>query len=86
MFTPGLDSTVTELQIGDTVSIDRAAELLKVSRRTVYNRIKDGRLQTVLTRYGVRRVLAESLPGFRFPQPSSRTPESVDTNDRRARS
>ena len=43
-----------------TVSIDRAAELAQVSRRTIYNRIRDGRLQTV--RAGAsQRVTIESL-------------------------
>ena len=43
-----------------TVSIDRAAELAQVSKRTIYNRIRDGRLQTV--RVGVsQRVTIESL-------------------------
>ena len=43
-----------------TVSIDCAAELAQVSRRTIYNRIRDGRLQTV--RVGVsQRVTIESL-------------------------
>src|SRR5947207_13377417 len=35
--------------IGRSVSIDHAAELLGVSRRTIYNRIRVGRLQTVRT-------------------------------------
>jgi excisionase family DNA binding protein len=43
------------------VSIDRAAQLLGVSRRTVYNRIKDGRLITVRTPGGSQRVLLVSL-------------------------
>jgi excisionase family DNA binding protein len=43
-----------------SVSIDRAAELAQVSRRTIYNRIRDGRLQTV--RVGrSQRVTIESL-------------------------
>jgi excisionase family DNA binding protein len=40
--------------------IDHAAELLGVSRRTVYNRIHDGRLRTIRTRCGSQRVLLES--------------------------
>jgi excisionase family DNA binding protein len=44
-----------------TVSIDKAAELLGVSRRTVYNRIKDGELQTIRTYGGSQRVIVESL-------------------------
>jgi excisionase family DNA binding protein len=43
------------------VSIDQAAELLGVSRRTVYNRIREGRLMTIRTLGGSQRVLIESL-------------------------
>jgi excisionase family DNA binding protein len=43
------------------VSIDQAAELLHVSRRTIYNRIRDGRLVTIRTIGGSQRVLLESL-------------------------
>jgi excisionase family DNA binding protein len=48
--------------IGRSVSIDLAAELLGVSRRTVYNRIRDGRLTTIRTLGGSQRVLVDSLP------------------------
>ena len=41
--------------------VDQAAELLGVSRRTVYNRIRDGRLRTVRTRCGSQPVLVESM-------------------------
>lgn len=47
--------------LGRSVSIDRAAELLGISRRTVYNRIRSGRLQTLRTFGGTQRVLVESL-------------------------
>ena len=86
MFTESFDSTVADLPLGRSVSLDRAAELLNVSRRTIYNRIRDGRLQTIRTRCGSQRVLVESLHsvGFR-PQPFS-SPSSMVVNDRRARS
>ena len=59
--------SVAELRLGRSVSIDKAAELLNVSRRTVYNRIRDGRLQTIRTLCGSQRVLVASLVhiGFR---------------------
>jgi excisionase family DNA binding protein len=41
--------------------IDQTAELLGVSRRTVYNRIREGRLRTIRTRCGSRRVLVDSI-------------------------
>jgi len=50
-------------RIGRSVSLDHAAELLGVSRRTIYNRIRDGRLQTVRTLGGSQRVLIDSVHG-----------------------
>jgi excisionase family DNA binding protein len=44
-----------------SVLIPDAAELLGVSRRTVYYRIRDGTLKTVRTRGGSQRVLMESI-------------------------
>lgn len=61
------DSPMLEPRLGRSVSIDQAAQLLNVSRRTIYNRIRDGRLQTIRTLGGSQRVLVESLHelGFR---------------------
>jgi excisionase family DNA binding protein len=50
-----------EPHIGRSVSLDHAAELLGVSRRTIYNRIRDNRLKTVRTAGGSQRVLIDSL-------------------------
>ena len=50
-----------EPKLGRSVSIDQAAQLLGVSRRTIYNRIRDGRLQTIRTIGGSQRILVESL-------------------------
>ena len=50
-----------EARIGRSVSLDHAAELLGVSRRTIYNRIREGRLQTIRTLGGSQRVLLASL-------------------------
>jgi excisionase family DNA binding protein len=44
-----------------SVFIKEAAALLGVSRRTVYYRIKERRLQTVRTACGSQRVLVESI-------------------------
>jgi excisionase family DNA binding protein len=44
-----------------TLFIDDAARLLGVSRRTVYYRITQGRLRTIRTRCGSRRVLLSSI-------------------------
>jgi excisionase family DNA binding protein len=56
-----LSDSTTEPRIGRSVSLDHAAELLGVSRRTIYNRIRDGRLQTIRTVGGSQRVLLESV-------------------------
>ena len=56
-----------EPRLGRSVTIDQAAELLGVSRRTIYNRIRDGRLRTIRTLGVSQRVLMQSLfeLGFR---------------------
>ena len=54
-------TTSFEPRIGRSVSLDDAAELLGVSRRTIYNRIRSGRLQTVRTLGGSQRVLLDSI-------------------------
>jgi excisionase family DNA binding protein len=41
--------------------IDDAAHLLGVSRRTVYYRIREGRLRTIRARCGSQRVLLSSI-------------------------
>src|SRR5947207_11183014 len=67
-----------EPRIGRSVSIDHAARLLGVSRRTIYNRIRDGRLQTVRTLGGSQRVTLESVADLGGRQ----TDPLVDKNDR----
>lgn len=48
-------------QLGRSVTIDQAAQILGVSRRTVYYRIREGRLLTIRTLGGSQRVLVESM-------------------------
>jgi excisionase family DNA binding protein len=48
-------------QLGRSVTIDQAAQLLGVSRRTAYYRIREGRLRTIRTLGGSQRVLVESV-------------------------
>jgi excisionase family DNA binding protein len=48
-------------QLGRSVTIDQAAQLLGISRRTVYYRIREGRLQTIRTIGGSQRVLLQSV-------------------------
>lgn len=54
-----------EPRIGRSVSLDHAAQLLGVSRRTIYNRIREGRLQTIRTIGGSQRVLIDSMSDVR---------------------
>lgn len=67
MFSTTHPQPFSEPRLGRSVSILQAAHLLSVSRRTIYNRIREGRLQTVRTLGGSQRVLVESLfdAGFR---------------------
>ena len=44
-----------------SVLVDQAAALLGVSRRTIYYRIREGKLSTLRTRCGSQRVLMASL-------------------------
>jgi excisionase family DNA binding protein len=55
-----------------SVLLDRAAEILGVSRRTVYYRIRAGRLQTIRTRCGSQRVLVESIEALLREPPKAR--------------
>ncbi len=54
-------STRPAPQLGRSVTIERAAEMLGVSRRTVYYRISEGSLHTIRTRGGSQRVVVDSL-------------------------
>jgi excisionase family DNA binding protein len=54
-----------EHRLGRSVTIDQAAELLHVSRRTIYNRIREGKLVTIRTPGGSQRVLLSSLSAGR---------------------
>lgn len=66
--TDDADAPGFEPRIGRSVSLDHAAELLGVSRRTIYNRIREGRLQTIRTIGGSQRVLLDSVNEIRRPQ------------------
>ena len=54
--------TTPEAKYGRSVSLMQAAALLQVSRRTIYNRIRDGQLATIRI-HGSQRVLTSSLFG-----------------------
>jgi excisionase family DNA binding protein len=50
-----------ESRLGRSVPLTKAAELLGISLRTVYLRIKDGTLETVRTPNRSQRVLMSSI-------------------------
>jgi excisionase family DNA binding protein len=64
-----------------SVMIDQAAELLGVSRRTVYYRIREGRLQTIRTPCNSQRVLVDSLQALMRAE-SPFAGRDVDDSDR----
>ena len=70
-----------EQQLGRSVTIDQAAELLRVSRRTIYNRIRDGKLLTIRTIGGSQRVLVSSVDENRRPMWSGMRVEPVRATD-----
>jgi excisionase family DNA binding protein len=58
---PGATDADPPRRVVRSVLVDQAAALLGVSRRTVYYRIRDGRLRTIRTRCGSQRVLMDSV-------------------------
>jgi len=58
---PFVEDADRDTHIGRSVSLDHAARLLGVSRRTIYNRIRQGRLQTIRTIGGSQRVLLDAV-------------------------
>ena len=70
-----------EPRLGRSVSIDQAASLLNVSRRTIYNRIREGRLSTIRTMGGSQRVLVQSLFDLGFQPQACPTSASAATFD-----
>jgi len=69
--TEGVSEAGLEPRIGRSVSLDHAAQILGVSRRTIYNRIRDGRLQTIRTLGGSQRVLLDSVQDGMLAAPTA---------------
>jgi excisionase family DNA binding protein len=69
-------TTGFEPRIGRSVSLEHAADLLGVSRRTIYNRIREGRLQTIRTLGGSQRVLLDSVTVDGRARPANRAEAS----------
>jgi len=59
--TPNQTDSGFSPRIGRSVSLDHAAKLLGVSRRTIYNRIREGHLTTVKLANGSQRVTLDSI-------------------------
>ncbi len=72
-----------EPRIGRSVSLDHAAQLLGVSRRTIYNRIREGRLQTIRTLGGSQRVLLDSVSADSRASDPDRAPSAEGLLNRR---
>ena len=64
-----------------SVMIDQAAELMGVSRRTVYYRIRDGRLRTMRTAGGTQRVLVESMQALMREEHEPFTARAADASN-----
>ena len=58
---PNLLRTRPTMSGPKSIFVEQAAAVLGLSRRTVYYRIRAGRLKTVRTRGGTQRVLLESV-------------------------
>ena len=52
---------VVDPHIGRSVSLEEAAFMMRVTRRTIYNRIQSGRYTGVRTPGGALRVLLQSM-------------------------
>lgn len=74
----GMHDIVT---VEPTLLIDAAAKRLGVSRRTVYYRIREGRLRTVRTKGGSLRVLASSIEALRRQRVSLASAGRAGTSD-----
>jgi excisionase family DNA binding protein len=56
----------------------QAATLLQVSRRTIYNRIRDGQLATIRI-HGSQRVLTSSLVGKEGARLAAHAPDTAQS-------
>ena len=79
------DSSNDVVEPERSLLIDDAAQILRVSRRTVYYRIREWRLRTIRTRCGSQRVLVSSIEALLREEAAirakgrKRLPESSDT-------
>ena len=72
----GMADDCSDVPREKTFLIDEAAQLLGVSRRTIYYRIGEGRLQTIRTRCGSQRVLSSSIEALLGRPPGTAAPPS----------
>jgi excisionase family DNA binding protein len=66
---------------GRSVFVDEAATLLGVSRRTVYYRIRQGRLATFRTRCGSQRILLASIEALLRDEAARRAARRVSRSE-----
>ena len=74
------DETCVTPPTGRSVFVDGAAALLGVSRRTIYYRIREGRLRTFRTRCGSRRILIESIEALLREQSAKRAARAAGSD------
>ncbi len=75
---PQTQALSAETKYGRSVSLMQAAALLQVSRRTIYNRIRDGHLATIRI-HGSQRVLTSSLFGTEGARLSPHAPDTAQS-------
>jgi len=75
---PQAQALSAETKYGRSVSLMQAAALLQVSRRTIYNRIRDGHLATIRI-HGSQRVLTSSLVGTEVARLPAHAPDTAQS-------
>ena len=69
---------------GRSVIIEHAMRILGVSKRTVYYRIREGRLRTIRVRGGSQRVLIQSIRDLVATDKQRTAPSRESSEDRSA--
>jgi excisionase family DNA binding protein len=69
---------------GRSVFIEQAMRMLGVSKRTVYYRIREGRLRTIRVRGGSQRVLIQSIRDLVATDKQRTSPSRASIGDRSA--
>lgn len=67
------------INVRQTVSVNKACELVGVSRRTIYNWMSQGKVEFIRTAGQSRRIVLDTLFRNRFGEPMAQTSHIVDT-------